>query len=681
MLVLVATLLGLSKPAWAQVTGYALKFDGVSDAVRFSSNLNMIGAGWQTAKTVSLWVKPTGLPFCTGLEPGSCDAIFGDKPRSWGIARGVVGGLDRIWVWNFDGTIDKIGIEYTPGEWVQVALVHGGGMLRAYKNGLPVGAIPSGTTPSIAGQAVLHLGGVISNASSNWTFGGEIDELQLWNIARTDSEISQGGAGPLTGSESGLAAYYKMSDGAGNALTDDSVYAWTGTLTDGGSGVAPDGPIVWQTPGVFAGDPPPFNNPPVAGAQDVITAEDTGVSLTLTGSDADLDPLTFRIVSQPAHGSLSGAPPEVTYTPAANFHGADTFTFVVNDGHVDSPAQTVSVTVTSVNDDPVAANDAVTTKLDTAVEVSVLNNDVDADGDTVSITSVGVPQSGMVTDDGTRITYFPSFGFTGADTFNYTVTDGQGGVSTAVVTVTVTELGENAGYALKFNGVSNFVELSRTSNIMAPGWQSTKTISLWVKPTGLSSCVYPLAPSCRSIFGDRPEWWGISRGPIGTQNKIWVWNYDGGIRTVGIDYTLGEWVHITMVHAAGVLSAYRNGVLVGSVASGDTRQPTMGALPTLTFGGRIMGSTNRTHEGEIDELAIWNTARSAAEITQYLNQPLSGSEDGLAAYYRMSDGTGTTVTDDSNHGWTGTFYDGYQQVPASGPILWVPSGAFTAPEP
>jgi hypothetical protein len=104
-------------------------------------------------------------------------------------------------------------------------------------------------------------------------------------------------------------------------------------------------------------------------------------------------------------------------------------------------------------------------------------------------------------------------------------------------------------------------------------------------------------------------------------------------------------------------------------------------LPTLTFGGMIMGGNNRTHEGEIDEVAIWNTARTVNEIRQFMNHPLTGVETGLAAYYRMSDGPGSTVTDDSNHGWTGTLYDGYQQVPPSSPILWVPSGAFTAPEP
>src|SRR5205085_12092377 len=67
-------------------------------------------------------------------------------------------------------------------------------------------------------------------------------------------------------------------------------------------------------------------------------------------SDVDSDPLTFIVVTQPQHGSLSGAAPNVTYTPAPNYNGPDSFTFGVNDGQANSSAATVSITVTPVND-------------------------------------------------------------------------------------------------------------------------------------------------------------------------------------------------------------------------------------------------------------------------------------------------------------------------------------------
>src|SRR5438093_12568935 len=96
------------------------------------------------------------------------------------------------------------------------------------------------------------------------------------------------------------------------------------------------------------------NDAPVANAQSVTTAEDTARAITLTASDVEGDALTYSIVSGPSHGALSGTAPNVTYTPAANYNGADSFTFKANDGVIDSAEATVSITVTAVNDAPVA---------------------------------------------------------------------------------------------------------------------------------------------------------------------------------------------------------------------------------------------------------------------------------------------------------------------------------------
>jgi autotransporter-associated beta strand protein len=96
------------------------------------------------------------------------------------------------------------------------------------------------------------------------------------------------------------------------------------------------------------------NNAPVATAQSVSTAEDAQKAITLTGTDADGSPLTYSIVSYPAYGTLSGTAPNVTYIPAVDYHGADSFTFRVNDGTVNSAVATVSIIVTPVDNDPPA---------------------------------------------------------------------------------------------------------------------------------------------------------------------------------------------------------------------------------------------------------------------------------------------------------------------------------------
>jgi hypothetical protein len=667
-------------PAEAQNAGAALRFDGTTDYVRLHPTASMMAATWPATKTISLWVNPTGTATCTGPDPGSCDAIFGDRPRTWGISRGTIGGENRIWIWNYDGTFDRVGVTYTPNAWIQITLVHGGGVLSAYKNGDFVGSIASGATAQVS-ATTLQFGGIINNATRNWTFEGEIDEVQIWNVARSAADIAASTSGSLVGNEPGLAAYYRMTNEVGTSLTDDSGHGWTGSLLDGGSGVVGNGPILWVPSGAFGGTGTP-NTPPVANPQNVSTAEDTPRPITLTGSDADNNPLTFRVIAGPAHGVLTGTVPNLTYSPATNYFGSDSFTFVANDGRADSPAATVSINVMPANDPPIANNNSAVTAKNTPVSISVLANDSDAEGNLLSVSSVTQPQHGTASNEITHVVYSPATGYSGADSFTYTVADGQGGFGTATVTVNVTNGSADPGQALRFDGASDYVTLPKTAIMMAAGWESTKTISLWVKPEGTPYCNLPSPASCDAIFGDRPRWWGISRGILGGLDRIWVWNYDGAYQSIAIPYTAGEWLHIAMVHGSGVLSAYKNGVLVGSMASGATRQPTTGALPVLQFGGIINNAVrNWTFQGEIDELQIWNSARTLSQIWQDMSGPLTGAELGLAAYYRMSNGSGTLLTDDSGHGWTGTLADGGPEVPANGPILWVPSGAFSVPPP
>ncbi len=89
------------------------------------------------------------------------------------------------------------------------------------------------------------------------------------------------------------------------------------------------------------------NTPPVANAQTLTTTIGTAKAITLTGSDADSNPLTYTVVATPTQGTLSGAAPALIYTPNAGFVGNDSFTFKVNDGAADSAVATISITVTA----------------------------------------------------------------------------------------------------------------------------------------------------------------------------------------------------------------------------------------------------------------------------------------------------------------------------------------------
>jgi len=185
----------------------------------------------------------------------------------------------------------------------------------------------------------------------------------------------------------------------------------------------------------------PVNDAPVAADQSVSTVEDTVKSITLTGSDADGDSLTYSIVAQPLHGNLNGTAAELTYTPAANYHGSDSFAFKVNDGTVDSNTATVTITVTPVNDAPVAEEQSVSTTEDAAKTIVLVGTD--ADGDALTYSIVTGPSHGSLSGTGSIKTYTPAANFNGSDSFTFKVNDGNVDSSTATISITVTAVNDS----------------------------------------------------------------------------------------------------------------------------------------------------------------------------------------------------------------------------------------------
>ena len=180
------------------------------------------------------------------------------------------------------------------------------------------------------------------------------------------------------------------------------------------------------------------NNPPVANDQAVSTPEDTALLITLTGSDPDGDAITFAIVTGPANGALSGTAPNVTYTPNAGFNGSDSFTFKVNDGTVDSASAAVSITVTAVNDAPTADPQTLSTDEDTPLPIVLTGSDPDGDALTFAIATG--PTDGTLSGTAPNVTYTPNGGFTGDDSFTFTVNDGTVDSAEATVSITVNRI-------------------------------------------------------------------------------------------------------------------------------------------------------------------------------------------------------------------------------------------------
>jgi len=136
----------------------------------------------------------------------------------------------------------------------------------------------------------------------------------------------------------------------------------------------------------------PVNDAPVANAQSVTTVEDTPKNITLTASDVENDPLSFSIVSNPAHGTLAGAGLNLVYTPVTNYSGSDSFTFKAYDGSSNSAVKTVSITVTPVNDAPFAFGQTVTINEDTPIDITLTS--FDPDGPNASYILLSQPTHG-----------------------------------------------------------------------------------------------------------------------------------------------------------------------------------------------------------------------------------------------------------------------------------------------
>ncbi len=202
----------------------------------------------------------------------------------------------------------------------------------------------------------------------------------------------------------------------------------------------------------------PINDAPNAKNDVITTEEDTAVTIDVLVNDSDVegDALSIQSASVPSEqGSVDIVDGKLVFTPAENFNGEATITYIVTDGDLTDEAN-VTVTVTPVNDSPVAVGDTVSTQEDTAVTIDVLPNDSDVDGDKLSIESASVPkEQGTVEVVNGKLVFTPAENFNGDAEITYTVTDGQL-TDEAKVTVTVNPV--NDAPTIKVDAVEGITE-------------------------------------------------------------------------------------------------------------------------------------------------------------------------------------------------------------------------------
>ncbi|MCQ9096032.1 tandem-95 repeat protein [Vibrio parahaemolyticus] len=202
----------------------------------------------------------------------------------------------------------------------------------------------------------------------------------------------------------------------------------------------------------------PINDAPNAENDVITTEEDTAVTIDVLVNDSDVegDALSIQSASVPSEqGSVDIVDGKLVFTPAENFNGEATITYIVTDGDLTDEAK-VSVTVTPVNDSPVAVDDTTSIQEDTAVTIDVLTNDTDVDGDKLSIESASVPkEQGTVEVVDGKLVFTPAENFNGDAEITYTVTDGEL-TDEAKVTVTVNPVNDMP--TIKVDAVESITE-------------------------------------------------------------------------------------------------------------------------------------------------------------------------------------------------------------------------------
>src|SRR4051812_13227711 len=171
----------------------------------------------------------------------------------------------------------------------------------------------------------------------------------------------------------------------------------------------------------------PVNDGPRATVDAFATDEDTRLAVAAPGvlgndTDFDGDPLAAALVAGPAHGTLTLDPAgSFTYTPSANYNGADSFTYRTGDGQAQSNTATVAITIRPVNDAPVSADQAAPTDEDTALPITLAATDVD--GDPLTYLIVAAPAHGALLGNGASLTYRPAADYNGPDSFRFQARD------------------------------------------------------------------------------------------------------------------------------------------------------------------------------------------------------------------------------------------------------------------
>ncbi len=372
----------------------------------------------------------------------------------------------------------------------------------------------------------------------------------------------------------------------------------------------------------FESDTDP-NTDPIANSDEGETLEDISVVIDVLANDSDPngDLLEIATFTQGAFGDVAVADEtgvdSLIYTPHADYHGADSFTYTIRDGAGGHAIGTVVIAVAPVNDPPIAVDDQARTFAGDTISIDILSNDTDVDGDDLEIIAVSQPGHGFVNVEAdATLSYTADEDFIGADELAYTISDGNGGTAVATITVQIDPV--SAGPNLLF-GVVDDMSNSEWSTVTLDHIYESMVVVL--TPVYDDSTV-PVVPRVRNALGNRfeirldradggtTEITGIPVHYLVVEEGIYT-ESEHGVTLEAVTYvsgvtdSSGSWVGENQRYA----NAYTRPVALGQVMSYNDPRPSMfwsrgnarSVAPTadaLWVGKHVGEDTNRTRNDE-----------------------------------------------------------------------------------
>jgi len=258
--------------------------------------------------SVAVWFKTSSNSASEAIivNKGGVGSESSGQNMNYGIwmtkSEKITGGFESTSAADYFVTSTKT---YNDNQWHYVVVTYGGSTVILYIDGVQVGIKSTrGASAETAGTKPVRVGANSRVTPPGNLFTGQVDEVRVWNDDLTIQQVTDAFAGTSFNT------------------AEQVLYLPFGS-----------------------------NNPPIANNQAVTVNKNTQQAITLTATDSDNDPLTYTVLTQPAHGTLTGTAPNLNYNPDTDYVGTDSFSFKANDGTVDSNTATVSITVDDPNND------------------------------------------------------------------------------------------------------------------------------------------------------------------------------------------------------------------------------------------------------------------------------------------------------------------------------------------